>query len=236
MPNSPIEDSTLLDSRVVIETPEGVELSLAPAGPVSRAVAWLLDALIRTAVYIAGSMVLAALGGLGTGLLLLLLFLMEWFYPVLFEVLRDGQTPGKRAMGIAVRKANGTPVDWPSALVRNLLRTVDFLPLLYGVGLVAMLLNRRLQRLGDLAADTLVVHQRAAQSPGTLPAGRPVPPNVALGSAEVHALVAFAERISELRPERAAELAAQALPLGETGRPPSPERLVGMAHWLLGNR
>ena len=71
----------------------------------------------------------------------------------------SGQTPGKRLFGLAVLNDDGTPVRWPGALTRNLLRAVDFLPFLYGVGLIAMLLNRDFKRLGDLAAGTVVVYQ-----------------------------------------------------------------------------
>ena len=88
----------MLDSVRDVETPEGVHLRLRPAGPVPRAYAWVLDFLIRAAAYIFLAIFLPGLGDFGGGLLLIAIFLLEWFYPVLFEVYRDGQTPGKRAV------------------------------------------------------------------------------------------------------------------------------------------
>lgn len=87
-----------------------------------------------------------------------MLFLLEWFYPIIFEVYRQGQTPGKKVMAIKVLQDNGIPVGWPTSLIRNLLRAVDFLPMMYGFGVVSMLIARNFRRLGDLAAGTLVVY------------------------------------------------------------------------------
>ena len=103
-------------------------------------------------------MLLPLLGGAGMGLWLILMFLMEWFYPVLFEVLARGQTVGKMALGIRVLCDDGTPVGWYQSTVRNFLKFVDFLPVLYGAGLLSMLLQKDFKRLGDLAAGTLVVY------------------------------------------------------------------------------
>ena len=145
----------LLDTVRPIETPEGITLNLRVAGPLARALAWGADSLIKYGALWGLLMVLGFLGQGGFGLWLIALFLTEWFYPVLFEIYADGATPGKKAMGLKVVHANGTPVDWPAALIRNLLRAVDFLPLLYGFGVVAMACNRNFQRLGDLAAELI---------------------------------------------------------------------------------
>src|SRR5208282_5922974 len=94
----------------------------------------------------------------GMGLLLIILFLLEWFYPVAFEVLARGQTPGKKLMDLRVLRADGAPVGWSRSTVRSLLAFADFLPFGFAAGLTAMLVSRRFQRLGDLAAGTVVVH------------------------------------------------------------------------------
>ena len=98
-------------------------------------------------------------GRAGWGVVLLTMFFVEWLLPAWFEAAWRGQTPGKRVMRLMVLNDDGTPVRWPAALTRNLLRAVDFLPFLYGVGLVAMLVSRDFKRLGDLAAGTVVVYQ-----------------------------------------------------------------------------
>ena len=107
------------------------------------------------------SMLASQLGRAGWGVMLLTAFFVEWMLPAWFEAVWGGQTPGKRLFGLAVLNDDGTPVRWPGALTRNLLRAVDFLPLLYGIGLVTMLINRDFKRLGDLAAGTVVVYQAA---------------------------------------------------------------------------
>jgi hypothetical protein len=104
---------------------------------VPRALAWTLDLVLRALVVVAVLMVAAYLGRAGVGLALLTLFVVEWLAPAWFEVYWRGQTPGKRALGIAVVNDDGTPVRWGPALTRNLLRAVDFLPFLYGFGLAA---------------------------------------------------------------------------------------------------
>ncbi|MDX1345733.1 MAG: RDD family protein, partial [Sedimenticolaceae bacterium] len=80
-----------LDTSCTIETPEGIRLELYPAGPVARGAAWLIDSLIRIGLYIGLALVLGVLGATGTGILLVAVFLLEWFYPVYFE-LRSGST------------------------------------------------------------------------------------------------------------------------------------------------
>ena len=147
----------MLDTLRSVPTPEGFELSLRLAGPVPRALAFILDFLLRGVLFGVLAMVLSPLKGVGEGMMLILAFLIEWFYPVVFEVWRDGATPGKRVFSLAVLNDNGTPVTFGASLTRNLLRAVDFLPMLYAFGLVSMLFNRDFKRLGDLAAGTIVI-------------------------------------------------------------------------------
>lgn len=226
----------MLDTRRAIETPEGVELGLRVAGPAVRAMAWLIDLLIRGAIVIGLSMVLTPLGRFGIGLLLILAFLIEWFYFVLFEVYRNGATPGKRSMGIRAVHDDGTPIAWAASMVRNLLRVVDFMPMLYTFGLVAMMLNGSFKRLGDLAGGTLVVYADRLTDAPALPPAEPVPPPLALSSAEQHALVRFAERVATLTPERAEELADILGPVSGTRGEAGIRRLLGYASYLVGRR
>ena len=124
-----------LDTLRSITTPEGVELNLRLAGPVPRACAWVIDLGLRVVVLIVLSIVLGQLGRFGMGLLLICAFLLEWLYPAVCELKLDGSTPGKKWMGLRVVNDDGTPLTVSAAFVRNLLRAVDFLPLMYGFGL-----------------------------------------------------------------------------------------------------
>ncbi len=225
-----------LDTFIAIETPEGVSLELAVAGPVVRALAWAIDFLLRCLGYLIGASSLPYLGEFGIGLSLLALFLVEWTYPVLFEVLSSGQTPGKRALGIRVLHETGVPVGWSTSVVRNLLRVVDFLPLAYGFGLVAMLLTRDFQRLGDLAAGTIVVYTGAPSGTVARPEVPPMAPPVMLRTEEQLAVLSFAERSSGLSPARARELASIAEPLTGARGALAVKRLNQIASWLRGER
>src|SRR5262249_32763682 len=92
--------------------------------------------------------------------LVALQFLIITFYHLFFELLWNGQTPGKRMFGIRVVQANGLPLTASSAIIRNLVRLFDFFPILYGIGLVSMFATKQTQRLGDLAAHTIVIRER----------------------------------------------------------------------------
>ncbi|MEK7327557.1 MAG: RDD family protein, partial [Chloroflexota bacterium] len=91
----------------------------------------------------------------------LISFAFFWGYYILFEMLWNGQSPGKRWVGLRVIRTDGTPITLTESIIRNLVRLVDFLPAYYGVGVVTMFINEQSRRLGDLAAGTLVVHDRA---------------------------------------------------------------------------
>jgi hypothetical protein len=168
------------------------------------------------------------------GIFLIAVFVLEWIYPALCEVHFDGATPGKKAMGLRVVNDDGTPVQAAAAMIRNLLRAADFLPMLYGAGLVSMLINREFKRLGDLVAQTVVVYREEARSGVAIPAAPPSPPAAALSVQEARAILDCAERVPELTPERADELAQIALPLiGETGER-AQARLLAVANYLVG--
>ena len=226
----------MLDTLTPVETPEGIALQLRAAGAMPRACAWAMDSLIRVAVMWACGGALALLGASGMGLYLLLVFSLLWLYPVLFEVLRDGQTPGKKLMKLRVINANGTPVTWIASIVRNLLRTVDFLPALYAFGVCSALIDPRCRRLGDIVAGTLVVHADTAAGPSAAPIVPAVYPPVTLSLNERAAIVEFAERAAQLTPERQQELAALLPMLTHTSGALAVQRLHGMANALLGRR
>jgi len=227
----------MLDTGRRIATPEGIELSLRLAGPVPRALAWALDLAIRLAVLLVGSMVLSQLGNFGVGAFLLGWFLLEWLFPAWCEVSWGGATPGKKALGLVVLHDDGTPVRWPAAVARNLLRAIDFLPFAYGFGLVAMLASRDFKRLGDLVAGTVVVYREEKVRGFKIPPAPALAPPAPLTLAEQRAVLDFAERSPGLTEERAAELAELARPLvGTLQGPAATERLVRIANHLVGRR
>jgi uncharacterized RDD family membrane protein YckC len=197
-----------LDNTHKVETPEGVDLLLRPAGLVPRALAFVLDLLIRLALLLTVALGLGSLGKFGMGASALLLFLVQWWYMVLFEVLNEGRTPGKHWLGLKVIHDDGTPIGWASSLTRNLLRFVDMLPFGYFLGAICSLWHPSFKRLGDLAAGTLVVYRERDKAAATLPAADAIAPPFSLELAEQRALISFAERQSSLSPERREELAA----------------------------
>lgn len=226
----------MLDTVREIHTPEGVALRLPAAGPVPRALAWLIDLAIRFGLVFLAAVVFALLGRAGMGLYLVLLFLVLWGYPVAFEALWHGQTPGKRAVGLRVVSADGAPVGWMASFLRNLMRTVDMLPFGYAFGLASGLVDPWSRRLGDIVARTMVVHVADRGQGAALPPAPALAPVVPLLPAEQAALIAFAERAHTLTPQRREELADIALPLTEVPSPAGVDRLMANAQWLLGRR
>lgn len=225
-----------LDTLREVETPEGVALTLRAAGPVPRAVAWLVDFGLRLVALWLLAIPLAFIGKAGAGLMMIAMFLVYWGYPIAFELLNHGQTIGKKVMGLRVIRDTGAPVGWIPSITRNLMRTVDMFPALYGFGLASTLVDRHARRLGDIVAGTLVVHvERGANARGA-PAVPPLLPPVPLLPDEQVALVSFAERAPLVTRERQEELGNLLVPL--TGLPGAAglQRLFGYANALLGRR
>jgi uncharacterized RDD family membrane protein YckC len=199
--------------------------------------AWAIDLAIRFAIIMAVGMVALQFGEAGMGVMLLAAFFVEWLLPAWFEAVWRGQTPGKRAMGLTVLNDDGTPVRWPGALTRNLLRAVDFLPFFYGIGLAAMLVSRDFKRLGDLAAGTVVVYQAEKAAHENIPEAAPVSPPVSLNLEEQRAVLELAERSPTLTRERLEELAELPTPLvGTLDGERAAARLLGMANYLAGRQ
>ena len=231
----------LIDTLHRVATPEGCEIGLRIAGPTTRARAWLIDFFIRIGLWILLAILAGFVGKFGKGLLMVSSFLLEWFYPVLFEVYMRGQTPGKRACGLVVLHDDGRPVGWGASVVRNTLRFVDFLPFLYAAGFVTSLLNRDGKRLGDLAAGTVVAHVEtvppAVRGGLFLEETGVLPPPVPLDIEEQKALIEYRRRAGQLTEERSFELAELLLPLTGDAHPrEARQRLLRMANFLLGAR
>ena len=229
----------ILDTIVSAETPEGIAIELRPAGLTSRCYAYLLDQLIRIGVLYAVAIATSLMGGFGFGLWLILLFGLEWFYPVVFELSRSGATPGKRAFGIKVVMDSGLPVTPAASITRNLLRVADFLPMLYGFGILSTLLRRDFKRLGDITAGTLVVYEPPRAPKIAFDDLEPLAPVQPLQPQQQAAVVALAARSSRLTPERLDELSALAGwasgDAGRSGREVT-QRVLAVAQWLLGKR
>jgi uncharacterized RDD family membrane protein YckC len=228
-----------LDTIVSAETPEGILLELRPAGLTARCYAFLVDWLIKLAViYVLGVLAVFA-GGVGFGVALILLFALEWLYPVVFELSRWAATPGKRALGLKVVMDNGLPVTPAASLTRNLLRFADFLPFMYGFAVVSLLLRRDFKRLGDIAAATLVVYRPRPATKIAISDIPPLVPALALSPPDQAAIIALAARAPRLTAERLDELAALAASVsgdrGKTG-PQITRRVLGVAQWFLGRR
>jgi len=228
----------MLDTTRRVATPEGIELTLRLAGPVPRALAWSIDFLLRAAVVLIVQLIAALFGRAGIGVVLIAAFFAEWLLPAWFEARWGGQTPGKRMLGIAVLNDDGTPLRWPGALTRNLLRAADFLPFFYGVGLIAMLVNRDFKRLGDLAAGTVVVYRApATETARKIPEAAPIAPPIELHPEEQRAVLELAERSATLTRERFEELAALPAPLvGRLEGERAAARILGVANYLAGRQ
>lgn len=231
-----------VDTVITAETPEGIEISIRPAGFPVRACAFLIDALLQLFALSICSALLGWAGHFGFGLFMVCAFAIQWFYPVAFELAPGAATPGKRAMGLEVLMVNGLPITPAGSLLRNLMRVVDFLPSLYTTGILTLLLRGDARRLGDLAAGTVVAYRLQPET-DRFGAARPVAPRVSLDERQQRALTAFAARIERLTPERAEEIAELAAPLlGQfpadepDTRPPLRQHLVALARWLHGER
>ena len=144
------------------------------------------------------------------GLLYLAYFLLDWFYGVIFEAGWHGQTPGKYAMQLRVVRLDGSPARLPDVLLRNLLRAVDFLPGLFGLGVLVMALDPKLRRLGDLVGGTVVVTEERTRMLREIHVEPPVsdeerqalPAGVSLSAEELATLEAFLRRRDALSSER----------------------------------
>ena len=156
---------------LVIRTPENVAFEHELAAIPSRAMAWAIDILAIVALILVASLivgnVLSGLGGLGLAIHSVLVFLIQWGYGAILEWVFNGKTLGKAILGLRTVSDRGLRITFIEAAIRNLVRAVDFLAPLYAVGGVTALLDPRCRRLGDLAAGTVVVHERRTPRPAS---------------------------------------------------------------------
>lgn len=233
-----------LDTLQSIELAEGVEIRLRIAGPILRIFAWILDMIFIGLAMGLFAMVLGIAGFLLggqviTGVMMLVAFVLTWWYPVFFEVSRWGATFGKKICGLRVMQPSGAPITWSQAIVRNFLRVVDINPPFWGLpGMVSCLATQRFQRLGDLAAGTVVVYERSelvpeSSGPPPLQAQRPM---AALRPEESRAIVTFRERAVFWSDARRIEIADHLQVLTRKKGADGVTSLSAMAHWLQDKR
>jgi uncharacterized RDD family membrane protein YckC len=177
-----------MDQEIYVSTPESVEFSHEPAGIGTRFIASIIDVTLQVTMILG----VAFISGLWSSSLrslssflttwaaaatVFLIFLVFWGYHILFEMLWNGQTPGKRAAGIRVLKDGGYPIGFLDSVIRNLLRPIDFLPFFYGIGAIVVFCNSRCKRIGDFTAGTVVVKERRIEMPRSLELSRAVQSN-----------------------------------------------------------
>ncbi len=148
-----------LEDTTHVNTPEGVLLELTLAGLGTRMTAQIVDGLIKGGILL-GALLIVGFAEITPLLLLTLIPILFFGYELVFEAIWSGRTPGKRSSGIRVVRSDGGPITFTASVVRNLLRIVDQLPVGYGVGAVLVFTTNKNQRLGDLAAGTVVVRER----------------------------------------------------------------------------
>lgn len=150
--------------KLVIRTAEGYDFSLQLAGPVSRFLAWLIDLLATIVIMIAILVIIGMLGSLlldlAMGMMMIIQFVVWFGYGIILEWFWRGRTIGKRILKLQVIDEQALRLSLNQVIARNLLRIVDALPCFYLIGGLACFFSRRCQRLGDLAAGTVVVRQR----------------------------------------------------------------------------
>jgi len=232
-----------LDTTIAVVTPENIAFEYQLAGPFRRLPAYLIDVATRWAVIFTVAMALLLFGALtnvqafGSFLLatgLVLYFLISWFYGTLFETYFNGRTIGKWACGLRVICVDGRPIDGTRAVIRNLVRIADVAPfaalsqlsmdassMLWVptgmVGFISIVCTRRMQRLGDLAAGTMVVvDERSWRLPITkiddprVPAlAAYIPADYRVTRTMARTLATYCERRSYLTPARRREIASQ---------------------------
>lgn len=231
-----VEKQRILDTKAILETPEGAELEIRPAGLLARGIAFVVDELIRilfivligTIATVMGAALGPAADRIIGGALLIAIFVISWFYGVFFEQLNDGKTPGKVVASIKVTNAEGTPVGIMQSIVRNLFRPVDSLGfsmvgfLLLGLpgmipfglpGLFFVLFSKDFRRLGDHLADTIIIYTNQPRVVPYKGVSTPASIPATLSLQDQNLLLAFQDRSTEFSDERKVELAEVLEPL-----------------------
>ena len=247
-----------LDTLQRVELTEGVAIRLRTAGPMVRMLAIAIDILIQFGILFGMSLLFGMFIGLlglgnedtalfGIGLFLIALFVVFWGYFIFFEYGKRNATPGKRCLGLRVARFSGAPPTLGQVITRNILRIIDFMPFVtfgwgwglptYAFGLASCALTRNFQRLGDLAANTVVVYNDRQPARREVAFDiKPIAPQIALSREEQLALAGFVDRIAEWSDERRRELADVLEPLtGATGEQ-GVRRLLGIGLWIRSDR
>lgn len=224
-----------IDSAVEIVTPENIAFRYRVAGPFRRFPAFVMDLLIRTALVASISIGLlfagAFVGVIAVAFIIILHFVVEWFYGGFCETYFNGQTPGKRVMGIRVLSVNGHPITPIQAVLRNILRFVDMMPLLslqifggdvpayviptFGMALVTASLSPKFQRVGDIVCGTIVVIEERKWLTGVAKLDDPravqlagyIPMDFRISRSLARALAAYVDRRRFFSPARRREVA-----------------------------
>lgn len=222
-----------ISNQLYLETAEGIDIQLTPAGLGVRTLAFTFDLLIRSVIFALAWMGLSAAGDFGMGLLLILIFFIEWFYPVVFEI-TSGATPGKKAYGLVVVYDNGLPVTFPGSLIRNLFRTIDILPAAYVLGAVALVLSDKSKRVGDYLAGTMVVYKEAPIEFEQMNVEKAQTIDLVLTTEQQQAIVEFAQRSKHLSIQRQQELANILTPITGLSGDEGVVKLKSIAASLVG--
>ena len=207
-----------LDSLLNVQTPEGMEFTLHPAGLAVRSCAWLIDLFIQGILFMAIGISASLLRlVLGAWFLYILSFLINWFYYTTFEIFWDGQSPGKKIMGIKVVRGDGSPINPGASFMRNLMRFADTFFYLFLIGFLIIISSKAYRRIGDWTADTLVIYTSPNSGRFTSPFFKPSMPYLSnfppqypmykLGYEEKQAILSFARRYPLLGKARADEIA-----------------------------
>lgn len=153
-----------LDDRLVLPGAEGIDLDVVLSGIASRGAAVIIDLVLETLAIILFGWIATVMGDPGLAVYAIAIFLITLGYPTLMEAFNGGRTLGKQALGIAVVATDGTPASFLAVAIRNIIRPIDALPAVYTVGLVSALATKKVQRLGDLAAGTIVVRRKQSHA------------------------------------------------------------------------
>ena len=229
-----------IDTLQTVELAEGIEIHLRVAGPYLRFLAWFIDLLSKGALIAVYALLIGMTGpvfggNVASGFFLLGYFLIVWFYHVLFEVSKSGATLGKKAMGLRVVNEAGGPVTMGQSMIRNFIR---FFEMIIPIVPLLAFFHPRFQRLGDLAAGTLVVYSRARLDP-MMPGPtslNSVPVNITLTREEEAAILAFRDRSGGWSEGRQAELGNHLASITGMDDTKGVNQVLGMANWLEARR
>lgn len=258
-----MDSRSQLDTSIEIVTPENISFQYEVVGPFRRLPAFILDLSIRAVIVLMAGFAMAMLGWFvgsgGIAVMLVLWFVLEWFYGGIFETYMNGQTPGKRIMGIRVVSIGGHPINGVQAVMRNILRGVDMMPIIplsainenmgmlsiptFAIGLVCQMCNPRFQRLGDIACGTMVVVDerrrrpivRMPAEPRVVALAEKIPVGFPIDRQLHQALAAYVERRPRISSARRRDIARHlALPLMERFDLPAAtnyDLLLCALHW-----